>query len=415
MEKGKSPFEKQHNDSKRKPAQKSVGPLPTRRQIIYGLIAVGIMAGAPHLPQGEEEGEGITKNERALSPEREMIDFEAYGMKGFYVGRGDSLFALYTQHEGVLPAKHTVSFPQALESLVKQKSKFINKLRLQGKTVPDFTRDIVSEYRSMDRQKSTLGETLATTEEIARGFLQSKDWEEIETSAKYGMLSNEARTELVNFISKISGTTLMAYSMTEIMASHDGTENAKMYDFLLRTAGKEFIARIPSIHDGIYSIGPTQMTRHANPDVESLRSFEDHMRATMKYCVQNLVDAIHHVQNWPTLTPSGKTLFENLEGAQLTAFLSAYHHRPKTAHALLHAWITDTEGKYTTMAEYAGSVPPPFTKDELLALKKLPKKDREAASRKRAVEVAASTRVAKYMKKTLSNYGALASGAFNGS
>ncbi len=67
-----------------------------------------------------------------------------------------------------------------------------------------------------------------------------------------------------NIIEKLAGhigfEKLLACSLTEIMPSPHGETNVSVLDFLLRNAGKEFINRIPSVHDMLASFGPYQLT-----------------------------------------------------------------------------------------------------------------------------------------------------------
>lgn len=64
-----------------------------------------------------------------------------------------------------------------------------------------------------------------------------------------------------NLEAQVTGSTLLAYLMTEIMPS--GPVAPRALNTLLKTGGKEFIERIPSDADRIVSSGPYQFTKHA--------------------------------------------------------------------------------------------------------------------------------------------------------
>ncbi|HQU07522.1 MAG: hypothetical protein B7X04_00195 [Parcubacteria group bacterium 21-54-25] len=61
-------------------------------------------------------------------------------------------------------------------------------------------------------------------------------------------------------LAHIRADDLIACSLTELMPSADGRKNATMFDFLLRTAGVDFVYRIPAVHDRQLSFGPYQIT-----------------------------------------------------------------------------------------------------------------------------------------------------------
>ena len=64
-------------------------------------------------------------------------------------------------------------------------------------------------------------------------------------------------------MSRVRGENLVAYSLSEVMPSHDGAENYIMMDTLLRNAGENYVDAIPSLGDPLLSTGFFQFTSYA--------------------------------------------------------------------------------------------------------------------------------------------------------
>lgn len=215
--------------------------------------------------------------------------------------------------------------------------------------------------------------------------------------------------------------------MTELMPSSDGAKNARVYDFLLQTAGEEFLLAIPALGDEQVSFGPFQFTplafldtenpltrygmggarrghaiRHgaslanlalspavrlAVSDVTDLYSFADHGTAAFLFAANNLARAARALGREPHLLNA----FAALAPRELGTFLAASHNEPSAALVVLERALAGHEGSYARAAS-------------MLA---------EALEHRRHPEHAGSTapervrRVASYANKTENNYDTL--------
>lgn len=163
----------------------------------------------------------------------------------------------------------------------------------------------------------------------------------------------------------LSGRELLAYSLTELMPSVNGTLNVKILDLLLQNAGHEYIASLPAVHDSLNSFGNYQFTdlalldtpgvvRGASivgsflptettipKDVGLLRG-DDHHKAAYLFAVRNLARMIHRLNDRQLDT------FENGWkncGDEIVQFIAVSHHGPWAAVSAAKRWI-DNDMEY---------------------------------------------------------------------
>jgi hypothetical protein len=166
---------------------------------------------------------------------------------------------------------------------------------------------------------------------------------------------------------KITGSSLLAFSMTELIPSSDGEFNLNYYDTLLKYAGKKYLARIPALGDSVLSYGHFQMTplafydpnpqsheyakkvgasrvNHALPRermlpayVEELVDYHDHTKAAYLLSVHNLLSLVVAIRaNFSEKNHSGVAdqllqELETLSATDIAEYIATAHHRPASA------------------------------------------------------------------------------------
>jgi hypothetical protein len=222
--------------------------------------------------------------------------------------------------------------------------------------------------RTGQEKQTTLEDYISDTTNIVRDVEKAIDWTEV---SRLYSLNQQQLDVLVSLASRIDGSLLAAYSMTEIVSSGIGAkEDALLFDMLLRTAGEEFINRIPAIHDSQMSFGPYQFTPYALDErvsldakpneqgiipitytgaskinqavaagykapqtVFGLKTTKDHHTAAYLFSLHNLAEALKQVP------VEGLAVLHEIPTQQLIEFISASHHEPHPARTGLYKYI----------------------------------------------------------------------------
>lgn len=244
----------------------------------------------------------------------------------------------------------------------------------------------VERYCSGKATKMTLSQYEKQIDKAIRNLKRNLDWHE---AGKIKGLDEE-RTGLLQKISlHITGKDLLSYSLTELMGSSDGKRNAKSLDYLLREAGREYVELIPALYDDKTSFGPYQFTEyalydadgeqrgaslinHALPEkyrivgsVSKLKGNEHH-KAAYLFAINNLAELISRLSR-KEFNTLGHNWRENKD--DIVSFMATAHHLPNDAISAARRWL-DNDARF----DYAVSCGP---------------------------------RIAKYAKKTGSNFDAL--------
>lgn len=159
----------------------------------------------------------------------------------------------------------------------------------------------------------------------------------------------------------ISGRTLTAYALTELFPSNNGQLNVSLCDLLLRSAGANFLTRIPALYDEYLSFGPFQFTQYALFDtpgekrgasqvaaflngknipgsVTKLVSLEHHADAAYLFALYGVSKLIKAAQTHPKIL---ETLSENqLVGPiAIAQYIATAHHAPAPAKTAFLSWL----------------------------------------------------------------------------
>ncbi len=201
-----------------------------------------------------------------------------------------------------------------------------------------------------DHRPISLPDYVNIIDTVSYQTLQELDWDRVERALQ---LKDGTGPVTRKALEKLAGLEMLAFSMTEIMASgSDGKLNARVYSFLLENAGEEFVNAVPAIGDALLSYGPCQMTKIALNEVKKLKKAlfvggmisdlpetmdqiegtEAHFRLAMLNAVVNIGRLVNG------LTKSEREEFLKLPAQEITEIVSAMHHRPSAVYKDYKEW-----------------------------------------------------------------------------
>lgn len=222
-----------------------------------------------------------------------------------------------------------------------------------------------AEERKIGKHRSmSLQEMQGIFHEEIRGLRRSLDWDRLGTEA--GILTHIGLMQKLD--AHISGRTLTAYALTELFPSDNGSLNVSLFDVLLRSAGANFVTRIPALYDEYLSFGPFQFTqyalfdtpsekrgasqvsgflkgRHIPGSVTKLVSLEQHADAAYLFALQGILRLIQAAQGNAEVLKSMK----KVGPIALAQYIATAHHAPAPAKTAFLEWIKQgAEGKHST-------------------------------------------------------------------
>lgn len=376
-----------------KEAEKEVERLD-RRALLTGFVGVGAVAALGGVNKLAEPWKRVDERHKHHHRHRIAAEIEASpGAETFEMGEltGMRVGGLETDflgvHSGKLPEKLDIDYSANLTRMWKKKIDTwepklekrgkhidINVLQMQSERTSNYEARWNSPWRAKEVARTTLKEATQEIDLMVDGL---KGAINVDALAKLYHLSPEQLPVVGKLAVSIDWKgvdaegMLAAYSMTELLPKWDGDANAHFYDFLLQTAGKEFLANIPSMGDPATSFGPLQFTsealedsidRHTGkherhgasvanqllpkhlqlpPSLDRVHDFVEHFKAGYLFALNNLASFTRSVHNPDTL----KRL-SGLDKSTLLAFLSASHNNPSLARRSLELYLALPSGKH---------------------------------------------------------------------
>lgn len=213
-------------------------PTLTRREL---LIGAGAVAAELLLP---EEAEAAPSRARRCTT-------------GALAGRTfTDLYTAYTGIDGVVPKEVRVDFANRLRTLWERKERRAP----ENPVVDRASRELVTEYETRDPVRMRLP---AYRNEVTRALREVRRDLNAQDAADILGLSASERTTTARIATSWTAEDFIAYSLTELMPSSDGTLNTGVLDFLLQNAGARYVYSIPALYDDRTSFGPYQFTSYA--------------------------------------------------------------------------------------------------------------------------------------------------------
>jgi hypothetical protein len=159
-----------------------------------------------------------------------------------------------------VPDTVTIDYDERLERLWDTKIQ----TNPNSQNLRDVAHDVTKDYNATKATTMNLQdyiETATTSLETVRNEL---DWKRAQSQLRrHGISLHDNELQTVQAImDQMTGEDLISYAMTEVMESKtDGEHNAATLDFLLKTAGREYVENIPAFGDKLISLGPYQHTQ----------------------------------------------------------------------------------------------------------------------------------------------------------
>lgn len=228
---------------------------------------------------------------------------------------------------------------------------------------------LCTEYESTAPQPSSVQQYAEEVQGMVEQVFHSFDWTRLTQERRVDPVA----LELVRAIAeRMSYKELFALCMTELLPLATAQRNEQLLDLILRSAGSEFLERVPALFDRYVSFGPYQFTKfalsetedravgasHINPilppelrlprQVQDLRSIHHHI-AAIAFMVENACLLVQRAQDRGLVERLWKAVEE--QSLQVLTCLGAAHHAPRAAVEALLSWLARPEGR-----EYAAVV-----------------------------------------------------------
>jgi hypothetical protein len=312
--------------------------------------STGKKSNAEPKPSGEDD---LESSEDFLNVPKNPQPFEMGRLAGV---KFSNLLSSYSigEERAVEPTEQ-IDFRHQLASLWRKKLDHVQKTNpALYPGVLDAARTLFSSYDEGNLQKINIHQFRAEADSAIREVRGHADLEKITGISAFAKFEDSQIKLLHKFDEKINGAGLVAYALTELMPTRgrDAETGAELLDFLLHNAGREFVDRIPAVHDSRISVGPYQFTsdallelgnqrhgasriQHAilakNQIPESVLALHgaEHHKAAYLFAIDNLAMAILRLGE----SRSEKMLayFSQLPEEFVAEYVAAAHHLPVNA------------------------------------------------------------------------------------
>lgn len=129
-----------------------------------------------------------------------------------------------------------------------------------GSVAQNVKDDILARYDQKKSTKMTFAQYTAYVGKIVTNTKTQIAWSTVGSSMD---LNAEELALAKSICMSFGGKDIVSYAMTELLPSANGKLNKAMFNFLLTSAGKEYLECIPAMYDGKTSFGPFQFTEYA--------------------------------------------------------------------------------------------------------------------------------------------------------
>lgn len=308
---------------------------------------------------------------------------QVYDM-GVLAGRGvGDLFCDYLNvAKGTkLPQRLKIDFEQANWRLWTRKAEVVGRKKPAWVENTKYGGAVYTQLYQSERETMSgmsLEDFITKTDSVIQDVNQSLNWEQLNkiefNEEKFTHLTDSDVQLVKQLAERISGTMLLAFSITELMpALNDHKINVAMYRFLLKNAGTAFLRSIPALYDVYLSAGLFQFTSFAVYDVGEkdkrgasainvllpkekrikgsvvkLRTDEEQMKAAQLFAIRNLAYLIEGIRNPnlktydPKKTEARIQTLLNHAGSldvAILQYISSAHHLPGDARTAFIKWV----------------------------------------------------------------------------
>ncbi len=255
-------------------------------------------------------------------PASETNKTRSYPMRELVGAKFGGLLAEYTGIQGTVPETAQINFCENLKKMWQKKEGRSKR----NKVVREMSKDILETYCSGETHHMTPEDYAEILDDIIRQARKDLDWKKVAQIERL----NEEKIELVRDIAEsLDGRDFLAYSLTELMPTTDGKFNLRVFDFLIRNGGREYVESIPAMYDAYTSFGPYQFTSLAWYDVGRERRGGSKLNIALDKpiphgSVGQLRGDEHHVAAFLFALDNIATLVRILNKKQFTALQRVY-------------------------------------------------------------------------------------------
>lgn len=284
------------------------------------------------------------------------LKIKTHDLEGKKIGWTSRIMILdadqYDSNKG-LPAEFTVNPSRRLNAVWEQKKK-----DSKNSAVNAFFDEKVKNYSLQKATKVSLEQYLGNIQESIDIVNKNIDWK---TVGKLTALKGEKLDLLERIVKTYDSKDILAYGLTELSPSTDGSLNVNVLELMLNNYGAEYIELIPAMGDGLLSTGQYQFTSHAVFEVGNNRkgasvinqalpsdkrilgsvaklNGDDHHKAAYLFAIANWADLIRNLNN-KQINTLEKKYSSNQEA--LVQIIATAHYNPSRTRRAVRAWIDD--------------------------------------------------------------------------
>lgn len=290
----------------------------------------------------EEQKEKIS----AAAEKAKTVIVDTSSIEGRKLG---GLYADITGITGTVGKSHSVNYGETLAELWNRKldRKNVSEATIKASAIP-------IEVFLSEPKKMTLKQFVAEAENQVHFAKKHLDFG---AACKGYKLSKEECATFRTLADETRGLDLVAYGMTELMPSAEGSLNVKIMEILLRNAGSNYLCTIPALYDKMLSLGFYQFTSYAvnsnaGQGASKMNTFlskeakipgsvialrnGDHHRAAYLFALDNFANLAKktNVKEFAALKRALKQ-----KPGDIVTYVATAHHSPKLALRSMKSWL----------------------------------------------------------------------------
>lgn len=256
--------------------------------------------------------------------------------------------------EPLVPESVSIDYNQALRDMWDKKLSIKNVSPATRKSAPI----VIDRYESEPATLMTINDIAWIANQDVRSSFETINWVGLCNKLKLNQRQCENSATIAG---SINGTTLVSYSMTELMPGTNGERNYDLYNKLTTTAGWQYVASIPAMGDKYLSFGPYQFTSFAVYD-DGKKA--DGASVVNRFAERKIASSVLHIGYNDQHVAANYFAIYNimrlnkkfeygvnpncLRGSNLATFIATAHHNPGHAIKATVRYVrTKCTGSYT--------------------------------------------------------------------
>lgn len=213
---------------------------------------------------------------------------------------------------------------------------------------------------ALDR-RMTLDDYFAHVDTTVVHVQNQLDWSAVQRIYR---LSDEQVLLTRKAVNRLTSKHIVSYALTELFETTNTEKNLRVWDFMLRNYGEQFVSMIPAMGDSYSSMGPFQFTsyavrddsahregasrinyalptEHRIPGSVNMLSPEQHTKAAVMFAAHNLAEGVRTLSNRRQRDVFNRVL-ESPDARydeDLTKYIAVAHHSPAHGRSALRRYL----------------------------------------------------------------------------